>query len=230
MRSTLLYLGIDPSNLPHEGEIIHCPVIKIIPKSIEDASVQLAFENLDRFTHLIFTSKSAVEIFFKFLHQKKLRTALLKKKNWIAVGRATAAVIKQHMQEDLDILIPLEETSEGVVNLLKSLNMEGSKTLWPHSELSRNVIQSFFQASRFELYAPEFYTTAPNREFSLPDWSEVDAILFTSPSTVDVMEKHLPDIPDRIQIRSIGPVTAARLIFSLKMNRQSGLECNKEVK
>src|SRR5271168_4113695 len=67
---TILYLGTDPECFLHASppcKLIHYPVIAIVPRSIDDPAIQKAYHALGRYTHLIFTSKNAVRVFFDHL-------------------------------------------------------------------------------------------------------------------------------------------------------------------
>lgn len=57
---SILYLGTDPN----DERFVHYPVIKIVPRSFDSPHVRAAFEDLKEFTHIVFTSKNAVEVFF----------------------------------------------------------------------------------------------------------------------------------------------------------------------
>lgn len=58
-----LYLGTDPSYYKAKGvQIIHYPVIQIVPRI--DSCVKAAYSKLSSYTHLLFTSKNTVQVFF----------------------------------------------------------------------------------------------------------------------------------------------------------------------
>src|ERR1700733_11579311 len=94
---TTLYLGTDPTEFESQGRaqghLIHYPVIKIVPRSFDEPELKRAFDDIDAYTHLIFTSKNAVKIFFSHL-------AVLKKsvrpKRVIAIGAVTAAYLSTY--------------------------------------------------------------------------------------------------------------------------------------
>lgn len=201
---TLLYLGLDPSFCQHEGPIIHYPVIQTVPTPFDDPIIQKTFRELHQATHLLFTSKTAAEIFFDYLRRPPFSSSL-QNQRLLAVGKATAAKIRQYCS--YPICIAQRETSEGIVELLENIPMEGSKTVWPHSKRSRGVIQQFFSEKKYALSAPVFYTTVSIEIEELPDLDAIDEILFTSPSCVDAMKKWLRAIPQHIQLHAIGPIT-----------------------
>jgi len=59
-----LYLGSDPSFYLYEGELIHYPLLDLRPRSLSDPQLQEALSLLPCYTHLLFTSKHAIDFFF----------------------------------------------------------------------------------------------------------------------------------------------------------------------
>src|SRR5271167_1269331 len=105
---TILYLGTDPTQFEARGKaaghLIHYPVIKIVPRPVDHPEIRQAFDDVDEYTHLIFTSKNAVKIFFDDLaflkiYPSYLKSCLgisvenLKKKTVIAIGHVTAGCL-----------------------------------------------------------------------------------------------------------------------------------------
>ena len=74
----VLYLGLElPIHLQTKN-VVHCPLIKIIPRSPDDPAIRAAFESskFNSYTHLLFTSKSAVAVFFSLAKSFNLETAV----------------------------------------------------------------------------------------------------------------------------------------------------------
>jgi len=184
---TLLYLGLEKPELNDtEINLIHYPIIQIIPKPPHECF--LSFSKLPQFTHFIFTSKTSVSIFFKYLAIFSYFLADLREKQFIAVGQATAKSIKTYGIEK--VLIAQNETAEGIVDLLKTMDLKNCYIFWPHSALSRDVIHTFLSKKRLKFEACVLYDTAPFLPKPLPDLNEVDEIVFTSPSTVSAFLKN----------------------------------------
>ena len=91
-RKKSLYLGVDAPKT-YERHIVHCPIIAIVPRDPLSPEIVAAFQNLPQCTHLIFTSKNGVRLFFKAL---PTTTISLTNKTFVAVGRATQALIENH--------------------------------------------------------------------------------------------------------------------------------------
>ncbi len=67
---TILYLGTDPERYLQDKKdvmLIHYPVIAIIPRALDHSEVGRAYRDLSSYTHLLFTSKNAVRVFFTHL-------------------------------------------------------------------------------------------------------------------------------------------------------------------
>src|SRR4051812_35683967 len=110
MMKRVLYLGLDPSRYPIEGQLIHYPMIKIVPRPLE--SLIDAFQAMSLYTHCIFTSKNAVNIFFNVLDHLAISKESLERMEILAVGKVTAHVLYvRGMPADF---IAREECQEGI--------------------------------------------------------------------------------------------------------------------
>lgn len=188
-RTKSLYLGLEPPKEDPLKKSIHHPIIKIVPRDTQ-------IPNLSPFTHLIFTSKTAVDIFFS--HTKPDKHTL------IAVGQATANRIRSY--NFTPHIIAQEETAEGVVEELKSI--KNGTFLWPHAALARPVISNYFIEHKIGFEEWILYDTYPNITHPLPNLQIIDEVIFTSPSTVEAFFSHFKIIPPNIKLIPIGPITA----------------------
>lgn len=203
---TVLYLGTDPTQFVRHGQfdghLIHYPVIDIVPKSIQDPNLKMAYDDLDEYTHLIFTSKNAVRIFFE--HLRELQRSL-SKQTIIAIGPVTAAHLTasgascHHLAE--------QETQEGVISLLNRLDMEDAYVFFPRSALSRPVLAQYFKEREIRFQACDLYDTATAKRSPAPDLRQVDEIVFTSPSTVRGFVEIFGKLPRDKKLLAIGPIT-----------------------
>lgn len=205
----VLYLGLDPSRYEGEHELTHLPLIRIEPRPLEGV-VKNAFLNFKNFTHVLFTSRSAVSIFLDYA--QKLSLLDLYKKKYICVGTATAELLS-----DYQTLYPQEQTAEGVVELLKTLDLRASCIFFPHSKLSRPVIFQYLERSAILFHPLILYDTVYN-PVSLPPLNEYDEIVFTSPSTVHAFAKLAHQRPLFSQCVAIGPITKKALSYFFKFS------------
>ncbi len=180
-----LYLGTDPSHYETENELVHYPVIKIIPQAFK----------IPHFTHIVFTSKNAVKVFGEYDFSNK---------TVIAIGKVTAKYLK-------DCIVAKEETQEGLITLFKTMEMKNAHVLFPRSSLSRPVLIEYFKKEKIAFETIDLYDTEFQKPEPIPDLNTFDEIVFTSPSTVDAFFKIFSSIPGHIKIISIGPVTELKL-------------------
>lgn len=208
-RKTLLHLGLEPPKDDATKKILHYPVIRIVPRDPQLPETCAAFRNLPNCTHIIFTSKSAVDIFFEWLPHHGLDPSLLENKSIVVVGKKTS----QRIQEKgaTVAITPEWETAEGILQELQKLDLSKTHFFWPHSSLSRPVLSNFFKQKRIPLEEVILYDTHPYQPGPLPPLDSVDEITFTSPSTVDAFLEFYEELPKDKTIIAIGPVTTERL-------------------
>lgn len=189
-----LYLGLECAL--DLSDWLHFPVIKIVPREIHTAL------KLESYTHLIFTSKTAVKI----LNEK---TRIPKECTIISVGSKTSAAL-----ESLNIICHYtakEETAEGIVDLLETMDLKKAHVFWPHSALSRSLLTDYFEKKDILCTDCVLYDTVLHNPGPLPNLQNIEEILFTSPSTVDNFLILCPKIPPHIKLTAIGPVTRQHL-------------------
>jgi len=191
-----LYLGLDPKNFRCSGTLLHYPVIRTAP--IESSDRRKALELWSEFTHVIFTSQTAVKYW-----ENDLRGKIV-----IAIGEATADSLRKR---GIEPLVAPQSTQEGVVQLLEVLLQAGKLqdpfVFFPHSTLSREVFPQFLQRSKIRFFGLALYETILQKIEPVPDLSEVGEIVFTSPSTVMGFLAIYGAIPLDKKLTSIGPIT-----------------------
>lgn len=197
---TTLYLGTDPTRFECEGHLIHYPIIKIIPRNSPE--IELSLQKFDAFTHVIFTSRNAASVFFQ--HKKDLSSKIV-----IAIGAATAQLLRCNGVEPR--FVSEEETQEGVVKLLETLDLSDAYFFMPRSSLSRPVLAQYFTEKGVRFEACELYDTVTQDLTFKPDLELVDEIVFTSPSTVKAFIEIFKELPKAKKLLAIGPVTKAAL-------------------
>ncbi len=202
---TTLYLGTDPSHFASQGyvqgNLIHYPVIKIIPRSLEHPELVLAYADLEKYTHIIFTSKNAVAVFFEHHTHKQV----LDNTKIIAIGAVTAAHLKKrevHVNYTSEI-----ESQEGLIFLLNRMHLDQAYFFLPRSSLARPELTEFFQEKKIRFLAADLYDTVTQKTEPIPDLEQIDEIVFTSPSTVDAFIEIFGSLPKNKRLISIGPIT-----------------------
>ena len=203
----ILYLGTDPSNYKdQEGQIIHYPVIAIVPRN--DLNIKAAYSKLCIYTHLLFSSKNTVQIFFQQLDEFSISKDFLHSITILAIGKVTAKHIREHTQCHL---IAHEETQEGMIALLRLQPLEKAYLFFPRSSLSRNVVTEFLQESNISFQDCFIYDTVVQKKPIFFNIKEIDEIVFTSPSTVRAFLEIFSTIPLDKKLTAIGPITQKAL-------------------
>lgn len=201
MVKKILYLGVDPAHYSCHGELIHYPVIKIVPR-IEHREIQEIFEEIHDFSHIIFTSKNAVSMFFSCM-QKSGKT--LRNPSILAIGKITALYLTHHgVQPDR---IAKEETQEGVVELLQLEDLTRAYVLIPRSAQARLVLTNYLRDQQIRFKTCDLYDTVTQRLEPVPHLALIDEIVFTSPSTVRAFLEIFGRVPPGKKMTAIGPIT-----------------------
>jgi len=191
---------------------LNCPVIEIVPPE-SYAELDAALRELARIDVLVLTSANAVEAFFHRLAALGRDVRALHGVEVAVVGPKTAEALREHgLQPDI---LADDYRAEGVVAKLLERDVAGKRVLYPRAELARELIPRQLAEAGAEVLAPVAYRSrAPEGEALRPllEAGEVDAITFTSSSTVDnfvamVGEDAAALIRD-IPLFSIGPLTS----------------------
>lgn len=218
--SKILYLGLDLPPELQRKEVTHCPLIRIVPRPREHPEIIQAFEKFNAYTHLIFTSKSAVRIFFEYAIYHFITLDMLNHKMILSIGQKTTRQLKDHGINH--VVTAKEETAEGMIALLASgLNLIGSFIFWPHSALSRPVLLDWLRAQELESHSCIFYDTVQNIPNPMLDISSYDEVIFTSPSTVDAFCAFFGKLPTNKILTCIGSVTQ-NYLSSRKVKPRNG--------
>jgi uroporphyrinogen-III synthase len=205
-----LYLGLELPDTLKAKDAVHFPIIQIVPYPLDAPKIKEAFSHIQNYTHIIFTSKTAVRLFFQALKFYKFNLEQLHLKTFITVGKSTSQALQQHgIKADI---VARNETAEGIIEELTQIDCSDAYFFWPHSAHSRPVITNFFKQNRIKHQECLLYETQPiNPSGKLPDLSRFDEIMFTSPSTLDAFIAIFGQLPTDIRLTTIGPVTQAHL-------------------
>ncbi|PIS01469.1 MAG: hypothetical protein COT84_02220 [Chlamydiae bacterium CG10_big_fil_rev_8_21_14_0_10_35_9] len=201
----ILYFGLSIENFTDKKLAVHYPLIKIVPHK----NIKRFLLEVEKFSHIIFTSQTTVDIFFS--HISKIQNP-----QCISIGPLTKkALLKRGVFSEC----PQEYTQEGIIQYLKTCSLKNSYIFLPRSSLARKKIDSFLSENNIKFATLALYTTKfykPDREINFQDYEE---FVFTSPSTVDSFFYFFQKIPPHIKVRHIGPITKAVYESRLEKNR-----------
>ncbi len=192
-----LYLGLRPKQLASENEVVFYPIIKIQAYNLLDKAFDRMWHEFSAFTHLIFTSKTTVDLLLSCVTKEQI-----KDKTIIAIGRETE---KKLLSYEIKSIVCKEETSEGVVEVLKTL--VNPYILYAHSKNARTVIGTFLKENNINHLNISIYEPQINLAMPQVDLNHFDEVFFTSPSTVDAFFSRFNNIPAVLKLSCIGPIT-----------------------
>lgn len=201
----VLYLGTDPSSFAHEFPILHYPVIRLIPKSITDERLVFCFSRIEKFSHFLFTSKNAVDIFFAICRQFSLPAEKLLCKKCISIGPVTSKALDDRGVSPL--LEASVSTQEGVIERLSERSWGSWYLFYPRSSLARPLLSQYLLENAIPHEVLDLYDTVPQVLYPIPDLQDVKEIVFTSPSTIDGFFQIFKEVPKGIKVSFQGPIT-----------------------
>lgn len=200
-----LYLGLEFSHKYQTELIVHCPFISIVPKPKSDPLIIQAFQKFSVYTHMIFTSRNAVSIFFDLADAFAIDRKMILNKTMISVGQRTAEKLKEY--SIVSDFIATQETAEGIIDVLRCLDRKKAHFFLPQSAIARMVIPDWLTKQQIDHTACPIYDTLPNLPDPLPDLNEFNKIIFTSPSVVRSFIQAYGSLPTAKTLICKGPIT-----------------------
>jgi uroporphyrinogen III methyltransferase/synthase len=206
-RKRVLVTGTHAKRFEFMGKIIHVPMIEIKPARSFKA-LDAAILRIDEYDGFLFTSQHAVLHFLGRLKRKMKSVEALRSKMIVAVGKSTAEALKKCGVSAN--YMPEEETAESMAELLRNFPVKGKRFLIPRSDLARDLLVDALRKRGAHVDPVTAYRNICPK-IKKQDLGRIDEIVFTSPSTVKNFLKMHPEIPARIKVWAIGPVTQAEL-------------------
>jgi uroporphyrinogen III methyltransferase/synthase len=200
----VLVTGLTADQYQELGNVIHQPLIEIVPIEMPDD-----FFRFIRFVHnykyIIFTSRNSVKHFMEWVQAIGCDTNLLKSNRIVSIGAVTTAEllkhgITPHLQPELD-------SSRGIIELFREKNINGEEILIPRSDIALNILPDGLRALGNNVHTITVYYTQPIKKIQKADLSQIDIIVFTSPSGVKSFLKHYGEVPFHIKVITRGEQT-----------------------
>jgi len=203
------------------ASVIHCPTIAVIPPSNWEA-LDASIDKLGEYDWILFTSANAVEFFFRRLREMRSDgEEVVKRRACFAIGPATARALEA--EDTIPRVTASDSTAEGalktIVDHLGGKDAVGGlKFLIPRARVARDVLLAGLRNLGAHVNDVETYQTVrpdidPRDIIRRLEANSIDAITFTSPSTVSnfaalVGAKDLSNLLKNTLVACIGPVTA----------------------
>jgi len=190
MRRKTLVTGTNPEKYKERGEVVHHPLIELVPIPFEEPE-------LSGYDWIIFTSRFAVKFFFNKDKKRELPKV-------VAIGETTASTLEE-IGVSVDFM-PEEASSTGILALMKTKNLEGTKILVPCSNLAEAYLPSELQKLGAQVKKLVVYQNIKPKAGKV-DLNGFDEIVFTSPSTVRNFISEYGAVPEKIRPIFIGERT-----------------------
>jgi uroporphyrinogen III methyltransferase/synthase len=199
------------------GNAVEYPTIRIAPMAEGLRRLKDCQRRMADYSHLIFTSTNAVDLFFEALHGQQLDTRALGGVHVTAIGTATAAALETRgVTADL---VPLKYVGEALVEALKPCLKPDSRVLLPRSKNARPMVADALAQICAVEEIPIYETVREEDDrvdlAALLKEGKVDYITFTSSTTAQFFVEKLGadklDLLGRAACVSIGPITSAKM-------------------
>lgn len=123
----------------------------------------------------------------------------------VSIGEVTTAELKKY--GIIPQLTPQLDSSTGIIELFRSKGISGEEILIPRSDIALNILPDGLRALGNNVHVITVYYTQPVRNLEKIDLSQIDIIVFTSPSGVKSFLKHYGEIPFHIKVITRGEQT-----------------------
>jgi uroporphyrinogen-III synthase len=164
--------------------------------------------NILEFTAVIFTSRNAVDHFFRICQEAKLEMPAEMK--YFCISEQTANYLQKYIVLRKRKLFVGERTAADLFDVIKK--HKGEKFLYPCSDIRKEDLPVFMRANNIKFTEAVIYRTVAS---DLSDLSDVkyDCIAFFSPSGISSLFINFPDfVQDGTRIAAFGPTTAKAVL------------------
>ena len=164
--------------------------------------------NIPEFTAVIFTSRNAVDHFFRICQEAKLEMPAEMK--YFCISEQTANYLQKYIVLRKRKLFVGERTAADLFDVIKK--HKGEKFLYPCSDIRKDDLPVFMRANNLKFSEAVIYRTVAS---DLSDLSDVkyDCIAFFSPSGISSLFINFPNfVQDGTRLAAFGPTTAKAVI------------------
>jgi uroporphyrinogen-III synthase len=160
--------------------------------------------NILEYTAIIFTSRNAVDHFFRICQEAKVEMPAEMK--YFCISEQTANYLQKYIVLRKRKLFVGERTAADLFDVIKK--HKGEKFLYPCSDIRKDDLPVFMRANNLKFSEAVIYRTVAS---DLSDLSDVkyDCIAFFSPSGISSLFINFPNfVQDGTRLAAFGPTTA----------------------
>ena len=221
MKKKILYTGIEPCETLNNAEVFHLPLISMKRRSLSIKETKDVFDHIYSYSHILFTSKYAVQSFFLCMKELNIPKEYLDPVFLLAIGSSTLKALEK---EGVYInYVGSDETEEGAIRLLESLDLKDAKLLLPQAGMTRAKLIHYLVEKGVFYDVIILYDLFKQKPYEAIDLKNFDEIIFTSPVAVDAFFDIYEDLPHTLQVHSMGMMTRCKLKSYLNdKNKKTG--------
>lgn len=176
--------------------------IEIDPVDIKEFRKQKV--NILDHTAVIFTSRNAVDHFFRLATESKIEIPTDMK--YFCISETTANYLQKYIVIRKRKIFTGERTAEDLLNVIKK--HKGEKFIFPCSNIRTEHIPDFLDENGYQWSEATIYRTVPSDLSDLDDVT-YDIIAFFSPSGIESLFQNFPDFKqNKTRIAAFGPTTS----------------------
>ena len=200
----ILFTGLSDERFFIKGSFVHLPLISIRP--LDDyREFDGHIKRIKDYDWIVFASRYGVEYFFNRFKAAGLDARPLNGVLIAAVGSSTAKrLLDFGIKADL---VPARESSDGLIDKFKGVNLKNKKIFLPRSDLSDKGLEKSLKRLGAHVISSFAYRNVVPDNLPDLDIGNFSEIMFTSPSTVRSFKKRYKRIPKHVKVHSIGDVT-----------------------
>ena len=204
----VLVTGTRTEPFAHLGEPIHTPLVDTVPAADRNA-VRRAIERLDRFDHVAFTSRNAVDHFLTELRAAGRDARALAGRTVAAVGEATAAALSRRGLAADVVGAGAGAGAEGLLAAYAAAGVRGARILLPASDRARGTLADGLRDAGNRVEVLVVYRTVPRADPVREELAGIALVAFSSPSGVAAFrDLYGRRLPEHLCFVALGELTA----------------------
>ncbi len=200
----ILFTGLSERRFFIKGTYFHLPLIKIEPLK-DYTELDNYLRGIRTFDWIIFSSRYGVQYFFERLNKMGYDARELQGIKIAAIGNSTETRLLDFGV--LADLVPKEESSRGLLEEFKKIDLKGKRIFLPRSNISDKGLAAGLELQGAKVIPCTAYKNVMPKDLPDLDLNFFDEIMFTSPSGVRNFVKRYKTLPRKVKVRCIGEVS-----------------------